>query len=79
MKETIDSQLVGKKFKRNKYGLSDWTQTIHKVWIVWEAFPSDPNKTGWDSIRNSHYKPKIKVNGGGSGDYTYDLEEIVIL
>jgi len=73
--ETIDNQLIGKKFKRNKYGLSDWEQTIHKVWIVWEMISLDPNKP----FENIVHKPKIKINGGGSGLQCYDLEEIVIL
>lgn len=25
--------LIGRKFKRNKYGLSTWTDTITDVWI----------------------------------------------
>jgi hypothetical protein len=30
---------VGKKFKRDKYGLSDWTDTIQEVWSWYSKDP----------------------------------------
>jgi hypothetical protein len=62
------SDLVGLKFKRNKYGLSEWTETINKVWIGWEI-----------NYATKTRKPKFMINGGGDGTIPYELDEIVIV
>jgi hypothetical protein len=58
------NNLIGKTFKRNKYGLSSWEDTIQEVFITWHLLD-----------RNTR-KPEIKVKGTV---HTYDLEEIVII
>lgn len=63
--QKIDSsKLIGQKFKRKKYGLSSWTDTISEVSIVLEY--------------NSEFKeycPKCKIQGTL---HQYDLDEIII-
>ena len=58
--------LIGKKFKRNVYGLSKWTQTIQEVnFILSYVVPHG----------GEYYQPKLMVKGN---NHWYSIDEIVI-
>lgn len=58
--------LIGKKFKRNVYGLTEWTDTVTNVFIV-RSF-----------ISKGIWKPLIGIKGT-RGIWSYDLDEIVFI
>lgn len=60
------ADLIGKPFRRNKYGLSLWEDTIKNVWIQWEV------------IDRNTKRPRLLVRGHMSENH-YDISEIVIL
>jgi len=72
--------LIGRNFKRNKYGLSLWTDTIRDVSFQFQLVePVLIKRNGiQDYIKNhmtnSHkgYKIKVKINR------IYDLDEIIV-
>lgn len=57
--------LKGKSFKRNKYGLSNWTQIVTDVEIHYKLMGN-----GWI--------PVFKIRGD-LNDYLYDLDEIIFI
>ena len=58
--------LIGKKFRRNVYGLSKWTQTIQEVNFI----------LSFITVKDKYfYKPKLMVKGN---TYWYSIDEIVI-
>lgn len=58
--------LVGKRFKRNVYGLSIWTDTISSVSVSHEMV----------SLKGGTYKPRIWVKGSL---HSIPIEEVVIV
>lgn len=60
-------QLIGLKFKRNKYGLSTWEDTIQSVSTSWKVVDVDKGLQ------------QLEVTVKGTGYNTYELSEIVIL
>lgn len=58
--------LVGRKFKRNVYGLSKWTQTIEEVNFIYSFVTEN---TEW------FYQPKLMIKGN---KYWYSIDEILI-
>ena len=58
-------ELIGLKFKRNKYGLSNWTDTVLGVQII-----KDFNNDG------DYFTPRIMVKGSIQN---YELEDIVFV
>lgn len=72
--------LVGRNFKRNKYGLSLWTETIKEVSFQFELVePVLTKRNGIQDYIKNHminsykgYKVKVKINR------IYDLDEIII-
>lgn len=58
--------LIGKKFKRNVYGLTEWTDTVTNVFIV-RSF-----------ISKGIWKPLIGIKGT-RGIWSYNLDEIVFI
>jgi hypothetical protein len=63
-------ELIGKKFKRNKYGLSDWTSIISEVGIT-------RSTTFNPETRNAYWIPEIWIRS--SNGVVYDFSEIVIV
>lgn len=59
------SSLIGKKFKRDVYGPSLWTDTISSVWF----------RSSW--IESGHYKIEVMVTG--SKGISYTLSEIRLI
>lgn len=58
--------LIGKKFRRNVYGLSKWTQTIQEVNFI----------LSFITVKDKYfYKPKLMVKGN---NHWYSIDEIVI-
>ena len=58
--------LIGKKFKRNVYGLSKWTQTIQKVDFI----------ISFNNIEGGYFcKPEMMVKGN---NHWYSIDEVVI-
>lgn len=64
-KRLTPSQLIGLKFKRKKYGLSTWTDTITNVVIHLEY-----------NYDFKEYAPKCIVTGAR---HNYDIDEIIIM
>ena len=58
--------LIGKKFRRNVYGLSKWTQTIQEVKFI----------LSFTTVKDKYfYEPKLMVKGN---NHWYSIDEIVI-
>lgn len=62
--------LVGRKFKRNVYGLSSWTSTIASMDITREMVVDKKTRT-------AYFTPKIWIKSDKG--IPYDLDEIVII
>lgn len=58
--------LIGRKFRRNKYGLSKWTQTIEQVDFIWSFKQVEGNP---------YYSPRLIVRGD---KHWYNINEILI-
>ena len=56
--------LIGLKFKRNKYGLTDWTSTVIETGIQWNQVESG-------------YVPRIMIKS--EKGIWYNLDEIIFL
>jgi len=56
--------LIGRKFKRNKYGLSDWVETVTKVYFMNEL------QKGWEYTKLIPYVENEK-------GFRYRLDEVV--
>ena len=54
--------LVGKPFRRNKYGLSDWIQRVKKVSVVQDM--------------NSDKPYEVWIYGDGQNIFPYSISEI---
>lgn len=63
-------KLIGKKFKRNVYGLSNWVSIIKEVNITKELIVNKQTKT-------VYYAPKIWIKS--EKGISYELNEIVII
>ena len=59
-------ELIGKRFRRNKYGLSIWWDTISSVSVSHELV----------SLKDGTFKPKIWVKGSL---HSLPIEEVVIV
>jgi len=59
--------LIGKEFKRNKYGLSIWTDKIKKITFKYEI------------IDRTTKKILVYVIGESNENNWYDLDEIVLV
>lgn len=59
-------ELIGLTFKRNVYGLSEWTDTVTSVHIRMNC-----------DLDCEYWKPKISILG--TRTISYDLEEIVFV
>lgn len=58
--------LIGKQFKRNVYGLTDWIDTVENVYIIRSY------------ITKNTWKPVIQIKGK-IGIWSYDIDEIVFV
>lgn len=58
--------LIGKQFKRNVYGLSNWTDIVKQIFIVRSY------------TKENIWKPEIKIKGE-KGIRSYDISEIVFI
>ncbi len=59
--------LIGRKFKRNLYGLSEWTDTVTEAWYHWRML----------QIEGKLYcKPQLYIRGKLT---VYSEEEIIFL
>ncbi len=76
-------QLIGRKFRRNKYGISIWDDEITAITIRLQLVkqPSflgsigDQLKKRTESGKKYGFKPMIQVKGNGCW---YDINEIII-
>lgn len=78
-------KLIGKTFRRNRYGLSIWQDVITEISIRYKLhFAPDRSpksqKEWWDFVNSSHYMTwprtfEIIIKGNGQW---YSLNEIVI-
>jgi len=59
--------LIGKSFKRNKYGLSTWTDIIQDVWIIWNLHVIEGKRV---------IIPEFMIKGTL---HNYTLSEIVLI
>lgn len=59
------TDLVGKRFKRNKYGLSNWTDVVKKVWFVMAC-----------NVDGKTFKPLFMVRGRL---HNYEVKDCVFL
>ena len=66
---TLKDNLIGKKFKRNKYGLSTWTDEITSLSVIRKYYY---NK----DMENHYWTPQIIVHGTNTNYY---IDEIVIV
>lgn len=63
------NDLIGEQFKRNKYGLSDWTYIVDFVGLRYSS----------KKVNGEIYiVPTIYVKSN-SGPHSYDLDEIVLI
>lgn len=60
--------LIDRKFKRNVYGLSDWTKTVKKVHVIWNIETVDGVQI---------MTPEIIIEAQENPPSTYSLKEIV--
>lgn len=67
MLEAKTKNIVGKQFKRNKYGLSSWADTIEDFWFT---YCYDPHHKVFTIL------PIIKAKNSG---HTFNIKEIVII
>lgn len=58
-------ELIGKRFKRNVYGLTEWTDTVKDCWFVYIV-----------NIEKGTTTQEIIVKGS---NYDYPINELVIL
>ncbi len=62
-------ELIGKQFKRNKYGISSWIDTIQSIRIIYQ----------YTMIDGYYYLiPKIYIIGENN-NVPYTLDEIVLI
>ena len=75
------NQLIGKKFKRNKYGLSTWTKTVASPVQDWQPANDPctielgvgwriPNLIEWTAVRNTNgyynnFSSELKLHAAG--------------
>jgi len=76
-------QLIGKRFRRNKYGLSSWEDEISEVYMSYH-FVNHPNWNGIQNIRKGidnakklGWKPEFHIKAKSTGN-DYLLNEIII-
>jgi len=78
----MNNELIGKKFRRNKYGLSTWTDTIRQITIR-RNYTKKVNKFPmWSYIERlydrSSYGWTVDIQVRGERENWYNLNEIVI-
>ena len=61
----VAADLIGKKFKRNKYGLSTWTDEVTQVWVIMSA-----------KIAVEGNKPIFMIRGS---QHSYSADEVVFI
>lgn len=67
-------ELIGKTFRRNKYGISTWEDTVEEVVVTWEhKFNTEEN-----NVTPSYMMPKIRIRGKQTEQIQwYYLDEVV--
>jgi len=76
MINNVMNELIGRKFKRNKYGLSNWTETIRNVRLFCIYEKVDGIWISKPEIMVSKSEPTYKI--GFRNDW-YFLNEIVLI
>lgn len=72
--QKIRKEMIGKKFKRDKYGLSDWTDEVKEVKVLWNTISTATLISEEDDDLLS--KPIIYIVGS---IHTYPLDELIFV